>query len=68
VTLTDWKSWEPFVDALRRSAPPGTQVSEFVGTVGRGTWQGTYLDDGDADARRAHFRDLARAAASPSSR
>jgi cell wall assembly regulator SMI1 len=63
VTLTDWKSWEPFVDALRRSAPPGTQVSEFAGTVGRGTWQGTYLDDGDADARRAHFRDLARAAA-----
>lgn len=63
MSLTDWQSWEPFVEALRRSAPPGTEVSEFVGTVGRGAWQGTYLDDGDADARRAHFRALARAAA-----
>jgi cell wall assembly regulator SMI1 len=60
VSLTDWQSWEPFVEALRRSAPPGTEVSEFVGTVGRGTWQGTYLDDGDADVRREHFRTLAR--------
>jgi cell wall assembly regulator SMI1 len=63
VSLTDWKSWEPFVEALRRSAPPGTDVSEFVGTVGRGAWQGSYLDDGDADARREHVRDLAREAA-----
>lgn len=63
VSLTDWQTWEPFVDALRRSAPPGTDVSEFVGTVGRGAWQGTYLDDGDADLRREHYRKLAREAA-----
>jgi cell wall assembly regulator SMI1 len=63
VSLTDWQSWEPFVEALRRSAPPRTAVSEFVGTVGRGAWQGTYLDDGDADVRREHFRTLAREAA-----
>lgn len=63
VSITDWQSWEPFVEALRRSAPPGTEVSEFVGTVGRGAWQGTYLDDGDTDARREHFRALAREAA-----
>lgn len=63
VSLTDWQTWEPFVDALRRSAPPGTEVSEFVGTVGRGAWQGTYLDDGDADLRRDHYRKLAREAA-----
>ena len=63
MSLTDWQSWEPFVEALRRSAPPGTEVSEFVGTVGRGAWQGTYLDDGDADVRREHFRTLAREAA-----
>lgn len=63
VSLTDWQTWEPFVDALRRSAPPGTDVSEFVGTVGRGAWQGTYLDDGDADLRRDHYRKLAREAA-----
>ncbi|WP_454860667.1 SMI1/KNR4 family protein [Promicromonospora soli] len=63
MSLTDWQSWEPFVEALRRSAPPGTAVSEFVGTVGRGAWQGTYLDDGDADVRREHFRTLAREAA-----
>jgi cell wall assembly regulator SMI1 len=63
VILTDWPSWEPFVEALRQTAPPGTAVSEFVGTVGRGGWQGTYLDDGDADIRRAHFRTLAREAA-----
>lgn len=63
MSLTDWQSWEPFVEALRGSAPPGTAVSEFVGTVGRGTWQGTYLDDGGADARRDHFRTLAREAA-----
>jgi cell wall assembly regulator SMI1 len=63
VSLTDWQTWEPFVEALRRSAPPGTAVSEFVGTVGRGAWQGTYLDDGDADARRDHYRKLAREAA-----
>lgn len=62
MSLTDWQSWEPFVEALRRSAPPGTEVSEFVGTIGRGAWQGTYLDDGDADARREHFRALARRA------
>jgi len=63
VSLTDWKSWEPFVEALRRSAPPGSDVSEFVGAVGRGAWQGTYLDDGDSDVRREHFRGLAREAA-----
>lgn len=63
VSLTDWQTWEPFVDALRRSAPPGTDVSEFVGTVGRGAWQGTYLDDDDADLRRDHYRKLAREAA-----
>lgn len=63
VSLTDWQTWEPFVDALRRSAPPGTDVSEFVGTVGRGAWQGTYLDDGDAELRREHYRKLAREAA-----
>jgi cell wall assembly regulator SMI1 len=63
VSLTDWQTWEPFVDALRRSAPPGTELSEFVGTVGRGAWQGTYLDDGDADLRRDHYRKLAREAA-----
>ncbi|MEU4361539.1 SMI1/KNR4 family protein [Promicromonospora sp. NPDC023987] len=63
VRLTDWQTWEPFVDALRRSAPPSTEVSEFVGTVGRGAWQGRYLDDGDADIRRDHYRELARAAA-----
>ncbi|MEU4386005.1 SMI1/KNR4 family protein [Promicromonospora sp. NPDC023805] len=63
MSLTDWQTWEPFVDALRRSAPPGTDVSEFVGTVGRGAWQGTYLDDGDADLRRDHYRKLAREAA-----
>ncbi|MFD6142986.1 SMI1/KNR4 family protein [Promicromonospora sp. NPDC060271] len=63
MSLTDWQTWEPFVDALRRSAPPGTDVSEFVGTVGRGAWQGTYLDDGDAELRRAHHRKLAREAA-----
>lgn len=63
VSLTDWQTWDPFVDALRRSAPPGTDVSEFVGTVGRGAWQGTHLDDGDADARRDHYRTLAREAA-----
>jgi cell wall assembly regulator SMI1 len=63
VSLTDWQTWEPFVDALRRSAPPGTEESEFVGTVGRGAWQGTYLDDGDADVRRDHYRKLAREAA-----
>jgi cell wall assembly regulator SMI1 len=63
VSLTDWKTWEPFVDALRRSAPPGTDVSEFVGSVGRGAWQGTYLDDGDAELRRDHYRELAREAA-----
>jgi cell wall assembly regulator SMI1 len=62
VSLTDWQTWEPFVDALRRSAPPGTEVSEFVGTVGRGAWQGAYLDDGDADLRRDHYRKLAREA------
>ena len=63
VKLTDWQAWEPFVDALRRSAPPGTEVSEFVGAVGRGAGQGTYLDDGDTDARRDHYRGLARKAA-----
>ncbi|MFC8796242.1 SMI1/KNR4 family protein [Promicromonospora sp. NPDC057138] len=63
MSLTDWQSWKPYVKALRRSAPPGTEVSEFVGTVGRGAWQGTYLDDGDADVRREHFRTLAREAA-----
>ena len=63
VRLTEWQSWEPFVAALRRSAPPGTEASEFVGVVGRGTWQGTYTDDGDADARRDHDRKLAREAA-----
>lgn len=68
MSLTDWQTWEPLVDALRRSAPPGTDVSEFTGTVGRGTWQGTYLDDGDADARRAHHRRLAQEAARTGSR
>ncbi|MDR7383323.1 SMI1/KNR4 family protein [Promicromonospora iranensis] len=63
MSLTDWQTWDPFVDALRRSASPGTDVSEFVGTVGRGAWQGTYLDDGDAGARRDHYRALAREAA-----
>ena len=63
VSLTEWQAWEPFVRALRTSAPPGTDVSEFSGTVGRGAWQGTYLDDGGADARRDHDRELARAAA-----
>jgi cell wall assembly regulator SMI1 len=63
VSRTEWQTWEPFVDALRRSAPPGTDVSEFVGTVGRGAWHGTYLDDGDADHRRDHYRTLAREAA-----
>lgn len=63
VSLTEWQVWEPFVDALRRSAPPGTGVSEFAGTVGGGTWDGTYLDDGDATARRAHYREAAREAA-----
>ncbi|MFI2361453.1 SMI1/KNR4 family protein [Promicromonospora sp. NPDC019610] len=63
MTLTEWQTWEPFVDALRRSAPPGTGVSEFAGTVGRGAWDGSYLDDGDADARRAHYREAAREAA-----
>jgi cell wall assembly regulator SMI1 len=63
MSLTDWQTWDPFVDALRRSAPPGTDVSEFVGSVGRGAWQGTYLDDGDADVRRDHYRTLAREAA-----
>lgn len=63
VSLTEWQVWEPFVDALRRSAPPGTDVSEFAGTVGGGTWDGTYLDDGDAAARRAHYREAAREAA-----
>lgn len=63
VSLTEWQTWAPFVDALRRSAPPGTDVSEFVGTVGRGAWDGSYLDDGDADARRAHYRVAARKAA-----
>jgi cell wall assembly regulator SMI1 len=63
VSLTEWQTWEPFVDALRRSAPRGTEVSEFVGTVGGGAWQGTYLDDGDADVRRKHYRKLAHEAA-----
>ncbi|PUB28779.1 SMI1/KNR4 family protein SUKH-1 [Promicromonospora sp. AC04] len=63
VSLTEWQTWEPFVDALRRSAPPGTEVSEFVGMIGRGAWQGTYLDDGAADVRRDHYRELAREAA-----
>ncbi|WP_460888991.1 SMI1/KNR4 family protein [Promicromonospora xylanilytica] len=63
MSLTEWQTWEPFVDALRRSAPPATEASEFVGTVGRGAWQGSYLDDGDADARRDHHRALAREAA-----
>lgn len=63
VDRADWQTWEPFVDALRRSAPPGTEVSEFVGTVGRGAWQGSYLDDGDTGARREHYRELAREAA-----
>ena len=63
VSLTEWQTWEPFVDALRRSAPPGTDVSEFVGIVGRGAWQGTYLDDGAADVRRDHYRKLASEAA-----
>ncbi|WP_157237270.1 SMI1/KNR4 family protein [Promicromonospora sukumoe] len=63
MSLTEWQVWEPFVDALRRSAPPGTGVSEFAGTVGAGTWDGTYLDDGDAADRRAHYREAAREAA-----
>ncbi|WP_253874188.1 SMI1/KNR4 family protein [Promicromonospora umidemergens] len=63
MSLTEWQTWEPFVDALRRSAPPTTEVSEFVGTIGRGAWQGSYLDDGDADVRRDHYRKLAREAA-----
>ncbi|MFJ3402739.1 SMI1/KNR4 family protein [Promicromonospora sp. NPDC090134] len=63
MSLTEWQTWEPFVDALRRSAPPGTGVSEFAGTVGRGAWDGTYADDGDTAARRAHHRELAREAA-----
>ncbi|MEV0892975.1 SMI1/KNR4 family protein [Promicromonospora sp. MEB111] len=63
MSLTEWQTWEPFVDALRRSAPPGTDVSEFAGTVGGGAWDGSYLDDGDADARRAHYREAAREAA-----
>jgi cell wall assembly regulator SMI1 len=63
VSLTEWQTWEPFVDALRRSAPRGTEVSEFVGTVGGGAWQGRYLDDGDADVRREHYRKLAHEAA-----
>ncbi|MFD6443678.1 SMI1/KNR4 family protein [Promicromonospora sp. NPDC060204] len=63
MSLTEWQTWEPFVDALRRTAPPGTDVSEFAGTVGRGAWDGSYLDDGDADARRAHYREAAREAA-----
>ncbi|WP_369370344.1 SMI1/KNR4 family protein [Promicromonospora sp. Populi] len=63
MSLTEWQTWEPFVDALRRSAPPGTKVSEFVGTIGPGGGQGTYLDDGDDDARRASYRELAREAA-----
>ncbi|MFC7025132.1 SMI1/KNR4 family protein [Promicromonospora thailandica] len=63
MTVTDWQTWAPFADALRRSAPPGTRTSEFVGTVGGGAWQGTYLDDGDAAARREHHRALALEAA-----
>ncbi len=63
VSLTEWQTWEPFVDALRRSASTGTDISEFVGIVSRGAWQGTYLDDGAADARRDHYRELAREAA-----
>ncbi|WP_423462794.1 SMI1/KNR4 family protein [Promicromonospora sp. MS192] len=63
MSVTDWQTWAPFVDALRRSAPPGTHTSEFVGTVGRGGAQGTYLDDGDAAARRDRDRELALAAA-----
>ncbi|MFI8525173.1 SMI1/KNR4 family protein [Promicromonospora sukumoe] len=63
MSLTEWQTWAPFVDALRRSAPPGTDVSEFAGTVGGGAWDGSYLDDGDADARRAHYREAAREAA-----
>ncbi|WP_189668943.1 SMI1/KNR4 family protein [Promicromonospora soli] len=63
MSLTEWQTWEPFVDALRRSAPRGTEVSEFVGTVGGGAWQGRYLDDGDADVRREHYRKLAHEAA-----
>src|SRR5690606_32214627 len=63
MTATAWKTWAPFVDALRRSAPPGTRTHEFVGTVGDGAWQGTYTDDGDAAARREHHRTLAPEAA-----
>lgn len=63
MTATAWKTWAPFVDALRRSAPPGTRTHEFVGTVGDGAWQGTYTDDGDAAARREHHRTLALEAA-----
>lgn len=63
MTVTAWKTWAPFVDALRRSAPPGTRTHAFVGTVGKGAWQGTYTDDGDAAARREHHRALALEAA-----
>lgn len=62
--LHDWNSWEPLVDALRDSAPPGARVSEFEGTVGPRSWGGRYSDDGEEEPRRAFHRALAREAVS----
>ncbi|WP_164545088.1 SMI1/KNR4 family protein [Antribacter gilvus] len=62
-SLHDWQIWEPLVDALRASAPPGTRRSVFEGAVSPQAWGGGFSDDGDHDRRRALERERAREAA-----
>lgn len=57
-------TWAPAVAALRSSAPEGTEVSEFSGTLSRRSFGGTVLRDGEsgkgffADEVREAFSDL----------
>ena len=68
-TLQNVDAWLPFADALRRTAPAGTGETVFDGTIGRSSWGGRTLDDGDAVRRHAdrskESRDLLRDAVQP---
>lgn len=59
MSLREWETWQPVVDALGACTPPGRSVSEFVGTISSGAFGGSYLADGDTNAWHDHARALA---------
>ena len=48
-------TWLPFATALRETAPEGTRETSFRGSISRGSWSGSILDDGDGELRYANM-------------